>query len=31
VRLTVGKNKIQPVEMRINREQVQTSKVQLEK
>jgi len=31
VRLSVGKNKIQPVEMRINREQVQTSKVQLEK
>jgi hypothetical protein len=31
VRLNVGKNKIQPVEMRINREQVQTSKVQLEK
>jgi hypothetical protein len=31
VRLSVGKNQIQPVEMRINREQVQTSKVQLEK
>jgi hypothetical protein len=31
VRLEVGKNQIQPVEMRINREQVQTSKVQLEK
>jgi hypothetical protein len=31
VRLSVGKNKIKPVEMRINREQVQTSKVQLEK
>jgi hypothetical protein len=31
VRLSIGKNKIQPVEMRINREQVQTSKVQLEK
>jgi len=31
VRLAVGKNKIQPVEMRINREQVQSSKVQLEK
>jgi hypothetical protein len=31
VRLAVGKNKVQPVEMRINREQVQTSKVQLEK
>jgi len=31
VRLEIGKNKIQPVEMRINREQVQTSKVQLEK
>ena len=31
VRLSIGKNKIQPVEMRINREQVQTSKVKLEK
>jgi hypothetical protein len=31
VRLAVGKNKVQPVEMRINREQVQTSKVKLEK
>jgi hypothetical protein len=31
VRLAVGKNKVQPVEMRINREQVQSSKVQLEK
>jgi len=31
VRLAVAKNKVQPVEMRINREQVQTSKVQLEK
>jgi hypothetical protein len=31
VRLAVDKNKVQPVEMRINREQVQTSKVKLEK
>jgi hypothetical protein len=31
VRLAVSKNAIQPVEMRINREQVQTSKVKLEK
>ena len=31
VRLAVSKNTVQPVEMRINREQVQTSKVKLEK